>query len=174
MEVMNVGREREGERARVPGFEEFLLAHGKALLRLAYVITGSRYDADDLLQDTLVDLHRSWSRVEQAAAPYAYARRALVNRHTSNRRRRSATELPVAPEALPQFPIDGGQDRVAEDEALWRRLATLPPRMRQVLVLRYFEDLSDAEIADVLGIGVSAVRSSASRAIGILREGELS
>ena len=69
MEVMTVGREREGERARVPGFEEFLLAHGKALLRLAYVITGSRYDADDLLQDTLVDLHRSWSRVEQAAAP---------------------------------------------------------------------------------------------------------
>lgn len=157
--------------ARAPrDFEDFLAAHGRTLLRLAYVLTGSRADAEDLLQDTLVDLHRHAARLAAAQAPYAYARRALVNRHASNQRKRSAHERPLAPDAVPDPGGPDPADRVASDDALWRRLASVPPRMRQVLVLRYYEDLDDAAIADVLGIGVSAVRSTASRAIGILRE----
>ncbi|MEI2775051.1 MAG: SigE family RNA polymerase sigma factor [Tetrasphaera sp.] len=161
--------------ARSPrGFEDFLAAHGRTLLRLAYVLTGTRPDAEDLLQDTLVDLHRAYAKLSAAEAPYAYARRALVNRHTSNQRKRGAQERPIAPDALPDPGWPDPSERIASDDALWRRLATLPPRMRQVLVLRYYEDLDDAAIADVLGIGVSAVRSTASRAIAILREDESS
>ena len=165
---MTRGRETVG----ASGLEAFLAANGRALLRLAYVLTGSRTDAEDLLQDTLVDLHRNWARVAASQAPYAYTRRALVNRHTSNRRKRSASERPIAPETIPDPGTPDETARVDSDLALWERLATLPPRMRQVLVLRFYEDLGDAAIADLLGIRAATVRSSAARALAILREDE--
>lgn len=158
--------------AREPTIEDFLAAHARALFRLAYLLTGTRPDAEDLLHDTLVDLQRNWRKVAGAAAPYAYARTALVNRHTSNRRRRSATEIPSDPDTLPEPEQPDPTGRLDSDAALWQRLSTLPPRMREVLVLRYYEDLSDQMIADVLGIRPSAVRSTASRALAILREEE--
>lgn len=156
--------------ARAPTIEDFVAAHGRALFRLAYLLTGTRADAEDLLHDTLVDLQRGWRKMAAAAAPYAYARTALMNRHASNRRRRSATEIPIDPVALPESAQPDPTARVDSDNALWQRLSTLPPRMREVLVLRYYEDLSDRLIADVLGIRPSAVRSTASRALAILRE----
>lgn len=155
-----------------PTVEDFLAAHGRALFRLAYLLTGTRVDAEDLIHDALVDLQRSWRKVANAAAPYAYARTVLINRHTSNRRRRSASEIPTDPITLPERPQPDAAARVDSDTALWQRLSTLPPRMREVLVLRYFEDLSDPMIAEVLGIRPSAVRSTASRALAILREEE--
>ncbi len=163
---MTRGREAVG----AGGLEAFLAANGRALLRLAYVLTGTRADAEDLLQDTLVDLHRNWGRVAASQTPYAYARRALVNRHTSNRRKKSASERPIAPQAVPDPGRPDETGRVDSDLALWQRLATLPPRMRQVLVLRFYEDLDDRAIADLLGIRAASVRSTAARALAILRE----
>ncbi len=164
--MVSAGPQHGGELA------DFVLAHGRSLLRLAYVLTGSRADAEDLLQDALTDAHRGWAKVAASAAPYAYVRRILLNRHTSRMRRASAGERPVDPAGLPVGSVAAPDERVVSDLALWQRLSALPPRMRQVLVLRYYEDLDDAAIADALAISPGTVRSTASRALAILREEE--
>jgi len=159
-------------RAPEPPFEAFLAANGHALLRLAFLLTGNRHDADDLLQDTLTDIYRHWTKVSQSHVPHAYARRMLVNRHTSNHRRRSSTERPIDPASIREARVIGDQERVDSDQALWQRLSILAPRMRDVLVLRYYADLDDASIGELLGIRTGTVRSTAARALAILREEE--
>lgn len=159
------------ERAETASVEAFVAARGEQLLRLAYLVTGSHADAEDLLQDTLADVHRKWDRVQASDHPYAYVRTMLNHRHISGRRRKWHGEHPTDPADVVALDRRASDPTSAVDEhdELWHLLATLPPRMRTVLVLRYFEDLDDDEIARTLGIAVSSVRASASRALAVLR-----
>lgn len=143
-------------------------------MRFAYVVTGSHTDAEDLFQDTFTDVHRKWDRVARSDHPYAYVRTMMLNRFTSSRRRRWHGEQPTDPSehVMAAQVVEDGTGRIDSDDALWRLLATLPTRMRTVLVLRYFEDMDDAAIAQTLGLAVSSVRSTASRALAVLRERE--
>lgn len=153
-------------------FEAYVAARGRALLQLAYLPTGHPQDAEDLVQAALVDALRHWRRVETSGAPDAYVRRVLVNRHLTGRRRRwhgeRATDFTdPAYTVHPATPDLSGQ--VDDRDELLGLISTLPPRGRAVIVLRYFEDLSDEQIAQTLGIAASSVRATASRALATLR-----
>lgn len=151
--------------------EAFVTERGEQLLRLAYLVTGDHSDAEDLLQETLTEVHRKWDRVAASDHPYAYVRAMLNNKFISSRRRKWHGERPTDPVDVVALDTSSSDPTSAVDgqDAMWRLLETLPPKMRAVLVLRYFEDLNDAEIADTLGIGVSTVRANASRALAQLR-----
>jgi RNA polymerase sigma-70 factor (sigma-E family) len=146
---------------------QFTAEHGVALTRFAYVLCGDRGRAEDLVQDTYLSLYRRFGDGLPLAAPVAYARRAIVNAHVSGSRRRSSRETPVA--ELPEVTaVDPTADK-DEQDAMWRMLATLPERQRAVLALRYYADLSDAEIARLLRVRRGTVRSLAARAFAELR-----
>lgn len=148
-------------------FDEFVAAHGQALLRTALMLCGDPHRAEDLTQTTLAGVFRKWRRVADAAEPAAYVRAMLVNEFLSWRRRRWTTELLVADTTV--VLVDDHQQGVAARSAAWDLLAGLPRRQRAVLVLRYYEDLSDADIGRVLGCAASTVRSQASRGLATLR-----
>lgn len=154
-----------------PTFDDYVASRGAALLRLALMLTGDRHLAEDLTQDTLIRVYGRWSRVSGMEQVDAYVRRTLVNAHVSWRRRRSSSEVPLAEpsEAGRADAGDDGSEAAADRDQTWRLLATLPRKQRAVLVLRYYEDLSDHEIAEVLGCSASTVRSQASRALATLR-----
>ena len=149
-------------------FKDFVVSQWHPLARTAFLLTGDRGDAEDLVQSTLVRVHRHWTRIERTDAPYVYARRVMVNLNTSIwRRTRLTHQLTATPPER-----TGGPDAAAavdlRDELL-RACRTLPPRMRAVLVLRYFEDLPEAEVAAALGISVGTVKSQTSKALDKLR-----
>lgn len=151
-------------------FDAFVAARGQALLRLAHVLTGDPDDAQDLSQATLVDTLRHWRKVARADSPEAYVRRIMLNRHLATRRRHASSEVvlrDVEPpaDASATDPATG----VAARDEVHGALATLSPRARAVLVLRYYADLDDAAIADCLGMPVGTVRSLASRSLAALR-----
>jgi RNA polymerase sigma-70 factor (sigma-E family) len=148
-------------------FDEFVVARGTALLGFAFVLCGNRELAEDLVQSVLVRVHGRWQRVTAADRPDAYVRRMLVHEYLGWRRRRSSSELPSA-----HTPDVGQADHavgLADRDAVWRLLATLPRQQRAVLVLRYYEDLSDAQISEVLGCSTATVRTHASKAHAALR-----
>ncbi|PPK64151.1 SigE family RNA polymerase sigma factor [Actinokineospora auranticolor] len=152
-------------------FDEYVRDRGQALLRFAYLLTGDRHLAEDLVQTALLKAHGRWRWVRAADRPDAYLRRILVNAHLDWRRRRSSTELPVEP-GDSWFGAASAADHaegVAERARTWGALATLPPRQRAVLVLRFYEDCDDRAIAELLGCAESTVRSQASRALAALR-----
>jgi RNA polymerase sigma-70 factor (sigma-E family) len=148
-------------------FRAFVEQHWAPLVRTAYLLTGDRGHAEDLVQSALEKTHRRWSRVSGMDAPVAYVRRAMVNTATSWRRRRRVSEVPLlltdSPAGDPYAPVDQRQQMLAA-------LRTLPPRTRAVLVLRYFADLSEAETAEALGCSVGSVKSQASRGLARLRD----
>jgi len=152
------------------GFDEYVTARSPHLLRLAYLLTRDWQIAEDLVQTALVKAWSAWDRLD-AGSPDGYVRRVIVTTHLSWRRRRWTGEIAVGDlvdhVAAPRTP--DRTSAVDERDRLWRQLGELPPRQRAVLVLRYFEDLGDEQIADVLGIGVAGVRSQASRALAKLR-----
>lgn len=148
-----------------PTFEDFVVARGDALLRLALMLTGDRHHAEDLVQSVLAKAYVRWSRVAAMERPEAYLKKVLVNDHLRWWRRGSR-------EVLVGTPADGvvGDDgRHEARDAAWQLLGRLPNRQRAVLVLRYYEDLSDAEIAVVLGCAQGTVRSQAARGLAALR-----
>jgi RNA polymerase sigma-70 factor (sigma-E family) len=148
-------------------FEEFVVSRGYALLRFAYLLTGDRYLAEDLTQEALVRAHRRWSAIERDD-PEPYLRKAIVRQYLSWRRRRSNTETVLAD--FPDRPDPSTvADRLVERDEMWSMLRTLPRAQRAVLVLRYYEDLADADIADVLGCSESTVRAHAFKAFKRLR-----
>jgi RNA polymerase sigma-70 factor (sigma-E family) len=148
-------------------FDEFVAARGYALLRFAYLLTGDRYLAEDLTQEALVRAHRRWASIERAD-PEPYLRKAIVHQYLSWRRRRASTETVLAD--LPERPDQSqAPDRLAERDEMWSLLATLPRAQRAVLVLRYYEDLTDADIGAVLGCSDSTVRVHAFKALKRLR-----
>jgi RNA polymerase sigma-70 factor (sigma-E family) len=149
-------------------FEEFAVARLPALLRYAVVLTGDRGLAEDVVQEVLARAHSRWQRIVQCEQPEQYVRRMVVNEYLSWRRRWGRI-VPV-PEVTPP-PSDAPDHATthANREALRGELARLPRRQRTVLVLRYYEGLSDSEIADVLGCTSGTVRGYASRALATLR-----
>ncbi len=146
------------------GFAEFVVARQSALLRTAYLLTGHAQDAEDLVQTTLVKVVPQWRRI--ADNPEAYVRRAMVNENVSRWRRRRWREHTTdeLPEQLAHEP-----DR-AELMAVREALRALAPRQRAVLVLRYYEGLSEAEIAATLGIAPGTVKSQARDGLSKLRQ----
>ncbi|GAA2119555.1 SigE family RNA polymerase sigma factor [Nocardioides bigeumensis] len=149
-------------------FAEYLAARQPALLRTAYALTGNRADAEDLLQTALAKLYLSWGRVRDREAIDGYVRRILVNENNSLWRR-AFKRREVAVEAVPDRAGGEGPDS-GHNDALWSFVQSLPPKQKAVVVLRYYEELSEAETADVLGISVGTVKSQASRALAALRE----
>lgn len=149
-------------------FDEFVLARTRSLLHTAYLLTGDTGTAEDLLQTALVKAHRSWSRITDGGDPEAYVRRILVNTYATWWRRRWRFETPHGD--LPEPPgIADHADAVSEHDVAWRLVQSLPARQRAVLVLRYWEDLPEAEIAEVLGISRGTVKSQAAKALARLR-----
>jgi RNA polymerase sigma-70 factor (sigma-E family) len=148
------------------GFDDFVVGHGPGLLRFAYVLVGDRALAEDLVQEALVKAHRRWGVRGMADYPAAYVRRIVVNEFIGWRRRRSSSER-VGP--VPDRGEDDGASEFAERDLVWRSLRDLPPRQRSVLVLRYYDAMSDAEIASLLGCAEGTVRSLAARAFEKLR-----
>jgi RNA polymerase sigma-70 factor (sigma-E family) len=146
-------------------FEQFMAAALPGLLRFGHVLTGDRHRAEELAQSALVKTYRRWGSLEHDQ-PVAYVRRAMANTYTSWWR--SARHEAAMP---PGFDAPG-RDGTSYDErdAALRALATLPPRQRAVLVLRYYLDMSEAEIADTLGCSTGTVKSSASRGLRTLRD----
>jgi RNA polymerase sigma-70 factor (sigma-E family) len=149
------------------GFDEFVVSRSPRLLRTAYLLVHDWALAEDLLQTALARAWEAWRRID--GDPEPYVRRILVNTYASSWRRRWRGELPTA-----DFPETGAEVAspdgvVVERDRVWRALRQLPRRQRAVLVLRYFEDLSEAEVADTLGCSVGTVKSQASRALAKLR-----
>jgi RNA polymerase sigma-70 factor (sigma-E family) len=148
-------------------FEAWMTARQPALLRTAYLLTGDAHAAEDLVQTVLARLYLAWERIRDREHVDAYARRALVNEHRSAwrrpfRRREVVTDRPPEHGVAHEF-----DDR---HDVLWAFVCSLPPRQRAVVVLRYYEELSEAETADALGISVGTVKSQASRALAALRD----
>jgi RNA polymerase sigma-70 factor (sigma-E family) len=150
-------------------FRVFVLARSAALLSFAHVLTGDRRDAEDVVQTALAATALGWHRVRRRDNPEGYVRRAVVRTHLNLVRRRLWRERPTG--ELPERPEPGGaQDRVDERDAMWRLLATLPPRQRAVLVLRFYEDLSESDIAEVMGCSRGTVKSQTAKALARLRQ----
>ena len=148
-------------------FAEFAAARGVALTRFAYLLCGDRFLAEDLTQTALERCYRRWRLAGMARAPEAYVKKAIANEFVSSRRRLSTREVVVESPAAGQVADHG--IAVQDRDELWRGLAVLSPSHRAVLVLRYYEDLDDSAIADILGCSRGTVRSSASRALAALR-----
>jgi RNA polymerase sigma-70 factor (sigma-E family) len=148
-------------------FREFVAARSAALLRVGYLLCGDLALAEDLLQTALTRTYLAWRRLEGIESLEAYTRKVLFNTATSWWRRRWRGERPT--QVLPEQPVSDHTDRLVERDAVWRLLSTLPARQRAVIVLRYYEDLSEADIAAELGLSVGTVKSHASRALATLR-----
>jgi RNA polymerase sigma-70 factor (ECF subfamily) len=148
-------------------FREFVTERSKALLRTAYLLAGDWATAEDLLQISLTKTFLAWKRLGHLDAVEPYTRKVLVNTATSWWRRRWHGEKPT--EVLPERVSPDGLDERLERDALWRYVRTLPARQRAVLVLRFYEDQSEAETARVLGVSVGTVKSQCSRALATLR-----
>jgi RNA polymerase sigma-70 factor (sigma-E family) len=156
--------------SRDEAFTEFLQARQPALLRTAYLLTGDLASAEDLLQTSLAKLYLAWDKVQRRDSVEGYLRRIMVNENNSlwrrpfKRREIVTDELPEHGRGVTDAYDDG------EGARLWSFVQTLPRRQRAVIVLRYYEQLSEAEIADALGCSVGTVKSQASRALAALRE----
>jgi RNA polymerase sigma-70 factor (sigma-E family) len=152
-------------------FEEFAAARLPALLRCAMLLTRDPELARDLVQDVLARAIPRWKRIGSLGEPYAYVRAMVTNEYLSLLRRRRLRTVPLTYEALdgPNAPTSADPADRFEHDDLWRRLAVLPRKQHAVVVLRYYEGLTDSEIADVLGCRPSTVRSHAARALATLR-----
>ncbi|WP_158850594.1 SigE family RNA polymerase sigma factor [Saccharothrix deserti] len=148
-------------------FGEFVRMSLPTLLRYGHALTGNQHDAADLVQTVLEKLGSRWaSLTRKGFEPLAYARRSMANTHISWwRRHRRERLVPDLPDAIGE----SGVDRL-EHEPLWQALRSLPPRQRAVVVLRFYEGLSELEIAATLGISPGTVKSQNSRAMATLRK----
>jgi RNA polymerase sigma-70 factor (sigma-E family) len=147
-------------------FSEFMHARWSTLFRTAYLLTGSRHEAEDLLQDALAKTCVRWRSIRDKSAAEAYVRRIMVHDATRGWRRRGQERITSDP---PEAGVDGGIPGREVHVDIWRQIQALPPRMRAVLVLRYYEDLTEAATARELGCSVGAVKSQAHHAIKRLR-----
>jgi RNA polymerase sigma-70 factor (sigma-E family) len=150
-----------------PCFREYVAARSRSLLRAAYLLTGNIADAEDLVQSALAKTYQAWDRIEDRAALDGYVRRAMVNTHISWWRRRRVEEFPTD-EVPDQVVADPSGDSDLAD-TLRRAIDRLPQRMRAAVVLRYYQDMTEAEVADALGVSLGTVKSTVSRAVAKLR-----
>lgn len=150
-------------------FAEFVTREWSQLVRVGFLLTGDVGRAEDLVQQTLVKVHRHWRKLRREGSPYAYTRAALVNESTSWwRRKRVAVNLGEIPAHADRDSRDAYAG-VDNRDALIRALHSLPPRMRAVIVLRYYDGLSEAETAHALGVSVGSVKSQTSRGLERMR-----
>jgi RNA polymerase sigma-70 factor (sigma-E family) len=164
-------RIRQTERRGDVTFEEFVAYRLGALVRYATVVTWDPHLAEDITQEVLVRARARWSRIGRLDAPERYVKRMVVNEFLSWRRRRASRLVPLSRETL-----DGLVPPIADHTAAWddrdamlRLVATLPPKQRAAVALRYYEDLADDEIAEVLGCRTVTVRTHIARALATLR-----
>nr|WP_089310953.1 SigE family RNA polymerase sigma factor [Actinomadura mexicana] len=149
-------------------FRAYVLERGPVLLRAATQLTSDRAEAEDLLQAALAKTFLAWDRIEDRSALDGYVRRAMVNTQISWWRRRKLDVYPT--DQLPERPVEDHTDRSEMRDALGRALGRLPERQRLAVMLRYYEDMSEREIAEILGVSVGTVKSTVSRAMARLRE----
>lgn len=147
-------------------FDAFVVRRYGSLVRFGYLLTGSRAAGEDLVQTALFKTYRRWPRLHERDDPVAYVRKTMVNTHISWTRRLASRELLFA-EPPEQILLD---ESPGERLDLWRAVAALPPRMRAVLVLRFYEDLSEIVTARVLGCSAGTVKSQTSRGLARLRQ----
>ena len=148
-------------------FRDYVRARRPALLRTAYLLTGNLADAEDLVQSALAKTYLAWHRIEDRGAVDSYVRRAMVNTQISWWRRRRLEEFPtdeIPDQAAADYPVS-----TDVQESLRRAIDRLPHRMRAAVMLRYYEDMTEAEVAEVLGVSVGTVKSTVSRAVAKLR-----
>jgi RNA polymerase sigma-70 factor (sigma-E family) len=156
-----------GVREKPVTFEEFVTTRLAALTRYSTALAGDPDTGADVLQDVLLKAQQRWSRIVASGAPEGYIRKMVINELISTRRqiiarlRRERAHLPV--------PVDDRSEQLAERDVLVQLIQALPTRQRIVIVLRYFEDMADSDIAALLGCSVVTVRSQASRALATLR-----
>ena len=153
----------------VSAFSEFVSLRSQALYRLAFVVIGDHQLAQDLVQEALVKTYVAWPRLRDRTKLEGYVRRAIVTTAISWRRRRSFHEPPV--EHLPDTGTSDDPEALATDEAVWAHLRVLPVRQRAALFLRYHEDLSEAQTAELMGCSVGTVKRQVFIALGKLRDG---
>jgi RNA polymerase sigma-70 factor (sigma-E family) len=156
-------------------FSAYVAARASAWLRVAYLLTGNRADAEDLLQTALAKTYVAWERIDDKGALDGYVRRVLVNTQTSWWRRRKVDSYATdeLPEDLLRDDSPTDADRHALRELMWSALARLPRRQRAMVVLRYYEELTEIEVAQIMGVTVGTVKSSVSRALAKMREDDL-
>jgi RNA polymerase sigma-70 factor (sigma-E family) len=150
-----------------PSFRDYVRARRRALLRTAYMLTGNRADAEDLVQAALAKTYLAWDRIEDRGAVDGYVRRAMVNTHISWWRRRRIEEFPT--DEIPDQAIADHSAGNDMQESLRHAVDRLPQRMRAAVMLRYYEDMTEAEVAEVLGVSLGTVKSTVSRAVAKLR-----
>ncbi|WP_190819671.1 SigE family RNA polymerase sigma factor [Saccharopolyspora pogona] len=162
------GQARRGDMAATEDdFAEFVRVALPGLIRYGHALTGNPHDAADLVQIVLEKVGARWAKISRNCAdPSAYVRKAMANTHVS-RWRRTRRETLLAD--FPDVPAAIQQDRL-EHEPVWVALRSLPPRQRAVVVLRYYEGLSELEIAETLGVSCGTVKSQASKALATLRK----
>lgn len=148
-------------------FQGFVLGRRKALMRTAYLLTGDTGRAEDLVQTALAKAYVAWRRVRDVDDPDAYVARILINAHASEQRRKRVREW--LPGTVPEAAVGDRAEAVADRSALMSALAALAPRQRAVVVLRFWEDRSENDVAHLLGCSVGTVRSQAFRGLAKLR-----
>ncbi len=151
-------------------FDEYVRLRGPALVRLARLIAGDRHRGEDLAQEVLTRAYPRWSRILAGGRPDVYLRRMLINAHLSWRRRRSSGEMADGPARVERADPADISTAAAERDAVWRLIARLPPKQRATIVLRFYEDLDDCAIAEILDCSPATVRTHTMRALAALRQ----
>jgi RNA polymerase sigma-70 factor (sigma-E family) len=160
------------KQARDEEFQSFVVGRWPRLMRTAFLLTGEQHAAEDLVQTTLEQVYVAWRRVGSADEPEAYVRRVMINAHARRHRRKLKEFLaPKDDSGLNREVPDSGDPIARADDrgALITALTQLPPRQRQAVVLRYWEDLSESQAAEAMGCSVGAVKSNAAKGIAKLR-----
>lgn len=153
--------------AEVPSFTEWVEAHGDGLTRFAMLVLGRRADADDAVQEALSRALPRWNRIVRTDDPLAYVRRMIVNAHVSGWRRFGRREVVAA--VPPEVRAESVGTVTGPDRELWQLCLALPVRQRAAVVLRYYEGLSYAEVANVLEVSDVTARTQTHRALKTLR-----
>ncbi|MER7562957.1 SigE family RNA polymerase sigma factor [Streptomyces sp. NPDC048523] len=160
------------KQARDEEFQSFVIGRWPRLMRTAFLLTGEQHAAEDLVQSTLERAYVAWRRVGSADDPEAYVRRVMINAHARKHRRKLREFLARGDDfGLVREVADTG-DRIAQADdrgALLTALAQLPPRQREAVVLRYWEDLTETQTAEAMGCSVGSVKSNAAKGIAKLR-----
>jgi RNA polymerase sigma-70 factor (sigma-E family) len=150
-------------------FDDYVRLRGRTLLRAAQALTGNRADAEDLLQATLVKTYQSWERVDDCAALDGYVRRVMANTHISGWRKRRVDEYPT--DEVPDSPSGGDATGDSDlHDVVQRALDRLPRQMRAAVMLRFYDDMTEPEVAAALGVSVGTVKSTVARAVAKLRK----
>ncbi|MDG5804325.1 SigE family RNA polymerase sigma factor [Streptomyces neyagawaensis] len=160
------------KQARDEEFQSFLVGRWPRLMRTAFLLTGEQHAAEDLVQTTLEQVYAAWRRVASTDDPDTYVRRVMINAHARRHRRRLKEFLAPRTDSdlVPEVPDSGDRIAQADDRgALLTALSQLPPRQREAVVLRYWEDLSESQAAEAMGCSVGSVKSNAAKGLAKLR-----